>query len=199
MRQWKDFAGVDTFGFPSMPHELRAITDYDDEESVRQAHRYFSSIPGGAGLTFHWCSRIMKWKTNLTLVVLESAAMGSNELWRFDTRGGAPSTGSALKSTTFKLSDTSLEAVTKLYLKDGNKVDLLRGDVPAVAAAHAPEARSTIARYCAMDANLPIYLYETLSIFLADRDVEEDVHLIPALVTRGQTVQVYSQIAMYSL
>ena len=199
MRQWKDFAGVDTFGFPSMPHELRAITDYDDEESVRQAHRYFSSIPGGAGLTFHWCSRITKWKTNLTLVVLESAAMGSNELWRFDTPGRCSFDLWLYIKNTFKLSDTSLKAVCKLYLKDSNKVDLPYEEMFRLWRLHTPEARSTIARYCAMDANLPIYLCETLSIFISLTEMSKKVYTsMPALVTRGQTVKVYSQIAMYS-
>ena len=70
---------------PSVPHVVRALCDYDTEEELREAYEY-SSDGTGSGFTFNWCARISS-RCKLDIVMLESAALGSNELFRFDMRG----------------------------------------------------------------------------------------------------------------
>lgn len=184
---------------PSVPHVVRALCDYDTEEELREAYDYFRPMGREPGFTFNWCARINS-RCKLDIVMLESAALGSNELFRFDMRGTCTFDVFLFVKSNVNMGSYKLKDVCAKFLPAGqNKVDLDYKTMFKHYQSGDPDLRAIVAEYCSMDCDLPIMICERTG-WIGDIVEMSRVTFtsLPDLVTRGQQVKVYSQIGRYA-
>ena len=85
LSQWVGYTDDGGNRFANMPHAMKMLLDYDGD-SLKTAYDAFHTMYD-ARFSYNYCSRIRAERTNLETIVLQSAAMGSNEMLRFDMRG----------------------------------------------------------------------------------------------------------------
>ena len=178
---------------PSLPSEPMLLSKYETSEELAAALKYFGGQPH---TTFNRCSRLGADECNLTIHTLESSAMGSNELRRFDMPGRVClDLWLHLKNGNSKLSNYSLSSVSQHFL-GMDKADMPYATLFDNYASGDPQKRAEIAEYCSRDCDLPILLVNKLGTV---SDLVEMSRVcrtpLPALTTRGQQVKVYSQLA----
>ena len=178
---------------PSLPSEALLLSKYETAEELREAVEYFGTQPS---TSFNLCSRLATDVCSLTTHTLESSAMGSNELRRFDMAGRVClDLWLHLKNGNSKLSSYSLSNVSKHFL-GMDKADMPYNQLFDYYASGDAEKRAEIAEYCSRDCDLPILLVNKLGTV---SDLVEMSRVcrtpLPALTTRGQQVKVYSQLA----
>ena len=178
---------------PSMPSEPMLLGKYETADELRAAWTYFGGQPS---TTFNSCSRLAADVCTLQTHTLESSAMGSNELRRFDMAGRVClDLWLHLKNGNSKLSSYSLSSVSQHFL-GLDKADMPYNTLFDYYASGDPQKRAEIAAYCSRDCDLPILLVNKLGTI---SDLVEMSRVcrtpLPALTTRGQQVKVYSQLA----
>lgn len=194
---------------PALPHAVRALLDYETEEELRHAYDYFhamqrrasspSASPSGGDLfSFNWCARLSS-RCKLDIVILSSSALGENELFRFDMPGACTFDLFLYVKSNVRMGSYKLSSVCDKFTPGRNKVDLDYKTMFQHYQSEDPELRAVVAEYCSMDCDLPILICEATGWI---GDIVEMSRVcytsLPDLVTRGQQVKVYSQIARYA-
>ena len=183
---------------PAVPHAMRALLDYETEEELLEAYDYFHSMRGGDLFSFNWCARLSS-RCKLDIVILSSNALGENELFRFDMPGACTFDLFLYVKSNVSMGSYKLSSVCDKFIPGRNKVDLDYKTMFQHYQSEDPDLRAVVAEYCSMDCDLPILICEATGWI---GDIVEMSRVcytsLPDLVTRGQQVKVYSQIARYA-
>ena len=185
--------------FANMPHAMRMLLDYETPEELKEAYDEFSKIYDSR-FAYNYCSRIRVERTVLETVILQSAALGSNELIRFDMTGRTSFDLFLHIKSNFKMNSYSLKSSCKKFLPDGqNKVDLPYKTMFEHWKSGDSKRRALVAEYCSMDCDLVVEIIDKAAIRVDLIEMSRFTFTpLPQLVTRGQQVKVYRQIAYYS-
>ena len=120
------------------------LSQYKSTEELQAALQYFGTQPT---TSFQSCSRLSMDVCELTTHTLESSAMGSNELRRFDMPGRVClDLWLHLKNGNSKLSNYSLSSVSQHFL-GLDKADMPYNTLFEYYASGDPEKRAEIAEY----------------------------------------------------
>jgi len=183
---------------PAVPHAMRALLDYKTEEELHQAYDYFHAMHGGDLFSFNWCARLSS-RCKLDIVILRSSALGENELFRFDMPGACTFDLFLYVKSNVNMGSYKLSSVCDKFIPGRNKMDLDYKTMFQHYQSGDPDLRAVVAEYCSMDCDLPILICEATGWI---GDIVEMSRVcytsLPDLVTRGQQVKVYSQIARYA-
>ena len=181
---------------PDVPYRMRLLADYDTLEELQEAYDYFHPMGRDLGFTFNWCARLRE-RVNLNVVLLQSAAFGSQELFRFDMTGICVLDLYLYIKTNFSMGNYSLKSVCNKFIPGQNKVDLPYDEMFRKYQSGDPVERSIVAVYCSMDCDLCIILCESKAAFVSNIVEMSRVCYtsMPDIVTRGQQIKVYSQVA----
>lgn len=198
LERWVGYRDDGKSHFANMPHAMRMLLDYETPEELEEAYREFSKLYD-ARFSFNYCSRIRAERTVLEKVLLKSSAMGSNELNRYDMTGRTSFDLYLHVKTSFTRSSYTLKSTCEFFLKDGqNKVDLPYKTMFSHWRSGDPQKRSLVAVYCSMDCDLVLKVIRQAAISVDLIEMSRFTYTpLPQLVTRGQQVKVYRQIAYY--
>ena len=152
---------------------------------------------------FNYCSRILSERTVLKTVVLESAALGSNDVHRLDMTGRAMIdvyyySKSNDKMTRYRLKDVCAKYLPKGSSSEDNKIDLPYEELFRLYRTGDPKEMAKIAEYAAKDGILPIKILFT-GILQDQMEMSRICRTpLPQLSTRGQQIKVFRQLCVYS-
>lgn len=181
-----------------IPQTLEILLESGDtEEELRACIDYFKGDGVLMSVTFNLCSRLQVERCDLQRVILESAAFGQNELFRFDMSGRCVLDLYLHCKNSMKLGRYRLNDVAERFLDD-KKIDLPYEEMFRLYKTAEPEHLATVAEYCSKDCDLVLRIIQAGGIFT---DVVEHSRvtytLLTWLVTRGQSVRVFSQIGRF--
>ena len=196
---------------PAMPHAMRALLDYETEEEIQGAYEYFHGMSRSGEqqqqahpwhnrgmFSFNWCARLSS-RCKLDIVILSSNALGENELFRFDMTGICTFDLFLYVKSNVSMGSYKLSSVCDKFIPGRNKVDLPYKDMFSKFQSGDPTERAVVAEYCSMDCDLPIMICEATGWIGDIIEMSRVCYTsLPDLVTRGQQVKVYSQIARYA-
>ena len=168
---------------------MRILADYETLEELREGYDYFHPMGRDLGFTFNWCARLRE-RVNLNVVLLQSAAFGSQELFRFDMCGICVLDLYLYIKTNFNMGNYSLKSVCNKFIPGQNKVDLPYDEMFRKYQSGDPVERSVVAVYCSMDCDLCIILCESKAAFVSNIVEMSRVCYtsMPDIVTRGQQI-----------
>ena len=129
--------------------------------------------------------------------MLESAAMGQNELKRYDMTGRVTlDLFMAIKNNVaIRLESYSLRAVSEKFLDADTKIDLPYAEMFEHYRSGDARRRALVAEYCAKDCDLPCLLIHKMGTVVDLVEMSKVTRTpMPALTTRGQQIKVYSQL-----
>jgi DNA polymerase elongation subunit (family B) len=164
-----------------------------DELKLAKAHFGKKNTPS----TFWWCSRLKFERCELRRVILESSAMGQNELFRFDMSGRCVFDLYLHCKNNYKMGSYSLNNVAKKFVND-QKIDLPYEEMFRLYKTDNPKDKATVAKYCSVDCHLVLRIIRNAGIFTDNIEHSRVTYtLLTWLVTRGQQCRVYSQIGRF--
>ena len=194
---WSDYQAPWGNRAPTVPEKVRMLNDYDEEADMWEGFLYFSTFCDR--LDYHRCSRLRNETCVLKRVYLESAGMGSNELFRFDMNGRTTFDLYFFMRNKEKMNSYSLNSIAKKFLKNDTKVDLPYEEMFRLYRTGKGEARGKIALYCSKDCDLPLQIMDKAGTIPELVQMSRICYTpLPALVTRGQQIKVFSLIARYA-
>ena len=179
------------------PEEMGLFLETGDtDEEFLEAVAFFAH---GAGrpTRFWQCSRLKNEVCELRRVILESSAMGQNELFRFDMTGRVVFDLYLHCKNNMKMGTYRLDDVAKKFVGD-QKIDLPYLEMFRLYKTGDPKDKATVAAYCSKDCDLVLRIIQNAGIF-TDNIEHSRVTYTPLtwLVTRGQQVRVFSQIGRF--
>lgn len=196
-KSWSEYTAPWGNRFPSPSHKMKLLSEIMDPVCLAMNYQYYT-LPNHPEIAFHRCSRIRKEMCVMKEVSLESSAMGSQCQYRFDMTGRVPFDLFFHVKKNAKMSSFSLNAVSQKYL-GANKVDLTYTDMFRCYRGGTPEGRATVARYCSMDCDLPLHLIDKMGTLVDLIEMSRVCFTpLPAIVTRGQQIKVFNQIAWWA-
>ena len=189
-KQWRDYMDVKD------PEEMDLFLETGDtDEEFLEAVAFFAEK--AQPTTFWQCSRLKNEVCELRRVILESSAMGQNELFRFDMTGRVVFDLYLHCKNNMKMGTYRLDDVAKKFVGD-QKIDLPYVEMFHLYKTGKPEDKATVAEYCSKDCDLVLRIIQNAGIF-TDNIEHSRVTYTPLtwLVTRGQQVRVFSQIGRF--
>ena len=148
-------------------------------------------------IQFWWCSRLLYERCELRKVILESSAMGQNELFRFDMSGRCVFDLYLHCKNNMKMGSYSLNNVAKKFVGD-QKIDLPYEEMFRMYKTGNPQDKAVVAEYCSKDCDLVLRIIQNAGIFTDNIEHSRVTYtLLTWLVTRGQQCRVYSQIGRF--
>jgi len=187
---WRESANI------MMPPDMELLLETaETKEELLTAFNAFHNR--NLSVSFWWCSRLRNERCELRKTILESSAMGQNELFRFDMAGRCVFDLYLHCKNNMKMGSYKLDNVAKEYVGD-QKIDLPYKKMFELYLHGGAAGKARVAEYCSKDCDLVLRIIEKAGIFTDNIEHSRVTYtLLSWLVTRGQQVRVYSQIGRF--
>ena len=196
-KEWSEYSAPWGNRFPSPSHKLKLLASCHDETTLMMNYLYYNT-PDLPNLQFLKCSRIRTESCVSKEISVESAAMGSQCQYRLDMTGRACLDLYFHIKKSEKMGSYSLKNISQKFLGD-TKVDLPYDVMFRHYRTGKAGLRAEIALYCSVDCDLPLRLMDKMGTIV---DLIEMSRVsftpLPAIITRGQQVKVFNQIAWWA-
>jgi DNA polymerase elongation subunit (family B) len=178
-----------------IPDTMQMLIDSADSgEELLDSYAHFNT---NENIKFWWCSRLKYERCELRKTILESSAMGQNELFRFDMPGRCVFDLYLHCKNNMKMGSYTLNNVAKKFVGD-QKIDLPYKEMFDLYKTGISKDKATVAEYCSKDCDLVLNIIEKAGIFTDNIEHSRVTYtLLTWLVTRGQQCRVYSQIGRF--
>ncbi len=178
-----------------IPDAMQMLIDSaETEDELSEAYTHFHTKEK---ITFWWCSRLKHERCELKKTILESSAMGQNELFRFDMPGRCVFDLYLHCKNNMKMGSYTLNNVAKKFVGD-QKIDLPYKEMFDLYKTGISKDKATVAEYCSKDCDLVLKIISNAGIFTDNIEHSRVTYtLLTWLVTRGQQCRVYSQIGRF--
>lgn len=170
------------------------IESAETAEELIDSYAHFNTKEN---IHFWWCSRLKYERCELRKTILESSAMGQNELFRFDMSGRCVFDLYLHCKNNMKMGSYTLNNVAKKFVGD-QKIDLPYKEMFDLYKTGNSKDKATVAEYCSKDCDLVLKIISNAGIFTDNIEHSRVTYtLLTWLVTRGQQCRVYSQIGRF--